>query len=117
MHELTNAVRDVTFINDEIHEATSGLVDDLNIVKDLFIELKTGNHSVIDDFLTYMDYDDPDYAEDIFEVGIYKYFEENAEEFKQHQSDSLILNRKLIYPKFKLDHFVKSINKYNVNYQ
>ena len=59
--------------------------------------------------LLYMSYKD---EEDMFNIGINKYFDEGTEQYNQYKKDLSILKRKLIYPKFKLQHFVSSIDKY-----
>ena len=53
-----------------------------------------------------------DNEEDMLEIGINKYFEEETEQYNEYRKNSLIYNRKPIYPKFKLEHLVSSINKY-----
>ena len=90
MNNLTNSVRDVSYLNDEIHHATDSLIKELKIIE-------------------YMSYKD---EEDMFNIGINKYFDEGTEQYNQYKKDLSILKRKLIYPKFKLQHFVSSIDKY-----
>ena len=109
MNNLTNSVRDVSYLNDEIHHATDSLIKELKIIEDKFIQLNQSNPNLIDDYLEYMSYKD---EEDMFNIGINKYFDEGTEQYNQYKKDLSILKRKLIYPKFKLQHFVSSIDKY-----
>lgn len=109
MNDLTNSVRDVEYLNDEIHKATKGLLRQLKIIQEKFIKLIEENPSLIDDYLNYMNFDN---EEDMFEIGINKYFEEGTEQYNEYRKNSLIYNRKPIYPKFKLENLVSSINKY-----
>ena len=81
MSDLTNAVRDVEYLNQEINHATRNL---LNF----------------------------DNEEDMFKIGINKYFEENREQYNEYRKNSLLYNRKPIYPKFKLQNLIKSIENY-----
>ena len=41
-----------------------------------------------------------------------KYFEENREQYNEYRKNSLLYNRKPIYPKFKLQNLIKSIENY-----
>ena len=41
-----------------------------------------------------------------------KYFEEETEQYNEYRKNTLLFNRKPIYPKFKLKHLVSSVNKY-----
>ena len=50
-----------------------------------------------------------DNEEDMFKIGINKYFEENREQYNEYRKNSLLYNRKPIYPKFKLQNLIKSI--------
>ena len=109
MNDLTNSVRDVEYLNDEIHKATKGLLRQLKIIQEKFIKLIEENPSLIDDYLNYMNFDN---EEDMFKIGINKYFEEGTEQYNEYRKNSLIYNRKPIYPKFKLENLVSSINKY-----
>lgn len=109
MNDLTNSVRDVEYLNDEIHKATKELLRQLKIIQEKFIKLIEENPSLIDDYLNYMNFDN---EEDMFEIGINKYFEEGTEQYNEYRKNSLIYNRKPIYPKFKLENLVSSINKY-----
>lgn len=109
MNDLTNSVRDVEYLNDEIHHATENLLKELKIIQEKFINLIEDNSSLIDDYLTYMNFKD---EEDMLQIGINKYFEEGTEQYNEYTKNSLIYNRKPIYPKFKLEHLVSSINKY-----
>lgn len=109
MNDLTNAVRDVEYLNEEIHHATKGLLKQLKIIQSKFENLITENPSLINDYLNYMNFHE---EEDMFKIGINEYFEENTEQYNEYKKNSLIYNRKPIYPKFKLEHLVSSINKY-----
>lgn len=109
MNDLTNSVRDVEYLNDEIHAATKDLLRQLRIIQEKFIKLIEENPSLIDDYLNYMNFND---EEDMFKIGINKYFEEGTEQYSQYKKNSILYNRKPIYPKFKLEHLVSSINKY-----
>ena len=77
MSDLTNAVRDVEYLNQEINHATRNLL-----------------------------------KQDMFKIGINKYFEENREQYNEYRKNSLLYNRKPIYPKFKLQNLIKSIENY-----
>ena len=109
MNDLTNAVRDVEYLNEEIHHATKGLLKQLKVIQSKFENLITENPSLINDYLNYMNFHE---EEDMFKIGIIEYFEENTEQYNEYKKNSLIYNRKPIYPKFKLEHLVSSINKY-----
>ena len=45
-------------------------------------------------------------------LSINKYFEEETEQYNEYRKNTLLFNRKPIYPKFKLKHLVRSVNKY-----
>lgn len=109
MGALTNDVRDVAYLNQEIHNATEDLINQLKIIQTKFENLINDNPSLIDAYLDYMDFND---EEDMFEVGINKYFKENTEQYNEYRRSKLFLNRKPIYPKFKLQHLTSSISKY-----
>lgn len=109
MNDLTNSVRDVKYLNDEIHKATKDLLSQLKVIQEKFMKLIETNPSLIDDYLNYMSFDN---EEDMLQIGINKYFEEGTEQYNEYRKNSLIYNRKPIYPKFKLEHLVSSINKY-----
>ena len=109
MNDLTNSVIDVKYLNDEISRATKGLLKQLKVIQEKFITLIDENPTLIDDYLNYMHFDN---EEDMLEIGINKYFEEETEQYNEYRKNSLIYNRKPIYPKFKLEHLVSSINKY-----
>ena len=109
MNDLTNAVRDVEYLNEEIHHATKGLLKQLKVIQSKFENLITENPSLINDYLNYMNFHE---EEDMIKIGINEYFEENTEQYNEYKKNSLIYNRKPIYPKFKLEHLVSSINKY-----
>ena len=109
MNDLTNSVRDVKYLNDEISRATKDLLKQLKIIQEKFITLIDENPTLIDDYLNYMNFDN---EEDMLEIGINKYFEEETEQYNEYRKNSLIYNKKPIYPKFKLEHLVSSINKY-----
>ena len=109
MNELTNSARDVTFLNDEIQHATKGYLKELKEIQNKFIELNNTYPNIIDDYLKYMDYKD---EEDMFKIGINKFFEKDTEQYKEYEKNTLIFNRKAIYPEFKLQHFISSINNY-----
>ena len=59
--------------------------------------------------LEYMDFKE---EEDMFKIGINKYFEEETEQYNEYRKNTLLFNRKPIYPKFKLNHLVNSVSKY-----
>lgn len=109
MNDLTNSVIDVKYLNDEISRATKGLLKQLKVIQEKFITLIDENPTLIDDYLNYMHFDN---EEDMLEIGINKYFEEETEQYNEYRKNALIYNRKPIYPKFKLEHLVSSINKY-----
>ena len=109
MNELTNSARDVTFLNDEIQQATKGYLKELKEIQNKFIELNNTYPNIIDDYLKYMDFKD---EEDMFKIGINKFFEKDTEQYKEYEKNTLIFNRKAIYPEFKLQHFISSINNY-----
>ena len=109
MNELTNSARDVTFLNDEIQHATKGYLKELKEIQNKFIELNNTYPNIIDDYLKYMDFKD---EEDMFKIGINKFFEKDTEQYKEYEKNTLIFNRKAIYPEFKLQHLISSINNY-----
>lgn len=109
MNDLTNSVTDVKYLNDEIHKATEDLLKQLKVIQEKFIKLVDENPSIIDNYLKYMNFHN---EEDMLQIGINKYFEENTEQHNEYLKNSLIYNRKPIYPKFKLEHLVSSINRY-----
>lgn len=109
MNYLTNSARNVEYLNEEIHNATKHLLDDLKIIQKKFIELCDSNPDLINSYLEYMNFND---EEDMFEIGINKYFEENTEQYNEYKKNVLIYNRRLIYPKFKLEHLISTINSY-----
>ena len=109
MSELTNDVRDVKYLNDEIEHATKDLLKQLKIIECKFENLIKENPSLIDDYLTYMNFRE---EEDMFKVGINKFFNEGTEQYMEYKKNTLLFHRKPIYPKFKLKHLVNSIDKY-----
>ena len=109
MNDLTNSVRDVKYLNDEIEHATRGLLKQLKLIECKFENLIKENPSLIEDYLRYMDFKE---EEDMFKIGINKYFEEETEQYNEYRKNTLLFNRKPIYPKFKLKHLVRSVNKY-----
>ncbi|MCI7207736.1 MAG: hypothetical protein MSA15_17290 [Clostridium sp.] len=109
MNDLTNSVRDVKYLNDEIEHATKGLLKQLKLIECKFENLINENPSLIEDYLRYMDFKE---EEDMFKIGINKYFEEETEQYNEYRKNTLLFNRKPIYPKFKLKHLVRSVNKY-----
>lgn len=109
MNELTNSARDVTFLNDEIQQATKGYLKELKEIQNKFIELNNTYPNIIEDYLKYMDFKD---EEDMFKIGINKFFEKDTEQYKEYEKNTLIFNRKAIYPEFKLQHLISSINNY-----
>lgn len=109
MNELTNSVRDVEYLNDEISNATKDLLHQLKIIEEKFLDLIDENPKLIEDYLNYMNFHN---EEDMFEIGINKYFEEETEQYNEYKKNSLIYNKKPIYPKFKLENLVSSIDKY-----
>ena len=76
MNDLTNSVRDVKYLNDEIEHATKGLLKQLKLIECKFENLINENPSLIEDYLRYMDFKE---EEDMFKIGINKYFEEENE--------------------------------------
>lgn len=109
MNELTNSVRDVSYLNEEMKDATKSLLKQLRYVESNFIKLTESNPSLIEEYLTYMNFGD---EEDMFKIGINGYFEEGTEQHTEYEKNTLLFNRRPIYPKFKLEHLVESINKY-----
>ena len=109
MNDLTNSVRDVKYLNDEIEHATKGLLKQLKLIECKFENLINENPGLIEDYLKYMDFKE---EEDMFKIGINKYFEEETEQYNEYRKNTLLFNRKPIYPKFKLKHLVSSVNKY-----
>lgn len=109
MNDLTNSVRDVKYLNDEIEHATRGLLKQLKLIECKFENLINENPGLIEDYLKYMDFKE---EEDMFKIGINKYFEEETEQYNEYRKNTLLFNRKPIYPKFKLKHLVRSVNKY-----
>ena len=109
MNDLTNSVRDVKYLNDEIEHATKGLLKQLKLIECKFENLIKENTCLIEDYLKYMDFKE---EEDMFKIGINKYFEEETEQYNEYRKNTLLFNRKPIYPKFKLKHLVRSVNKY-----
>lgn len=109
MNDLTNSVRDVKYLNDEIEHATKGLLKQLKLIECKFENLIKENPCLIEDYLKYMDFKE---EEDMFKIGINKYFEEETEQYNEYRKNTLLFNRKPIYPKFKLKHLVRSVNKY-----
>ena len=109
MNDLTNSVRDVKYLNDEIEHATRGLLKQLKLIECKFENLINENPSLIEDYLRYMDFKE---EEDMFKIGINKYFEEETEQYNEYRKNTLLFNRKPIYPKFKLNHLVNSVSKY-----
>lgn len=106
MNELTNSVIDVSYLNEEIHKATENLLKKLKEVERQFQELSENNPTLIDSYLKYMKFND---EEDMFKIGINKFFNENTEQYKEYKKNTLIYNRKPIYPKFRLENFIRSI--------
>ena len=109
MNDLTYSVRDVKYLNDEIEHATKGLLKQLKLIECKFENLINENPSLFEDYLIYMDFKE---EEDMFKIGINKYFEEETEQYNEYRKNTLLFNRKPIYPKFKLKHLVSSVNKY-----
>ena len=109
MNDLTNSVRDVKYLNDEIEHATKGLLKQLKLIECKFENLINENPGLIEDYLKYMDFKE---EEDMFKIGINKYFEEETEQYNEYRKNTLLFNRKPIYPKFKLNHLVNSVSKY-----
>ena len=109
MNDLTNSSRNVEYLNEEINNSTKHLLNDLKIVQKKFIELCDSNPDLIKSYLEYMNFND---EEDMFKIGINKYFEEDTEQYNEYNKNVLIYNRRLIYPKFKLEHLVSTINSY-----
>ncbi|MDD7753915.1 MAG: hypothetical protein PUJ51_05345, partial [Clostridiales bacterium] len=95
MNDLTNSVRDVKYLNDEIEHATRGLLKQLKLIECKFENLINENPSLIEDYLRYMDFKE---EEDMFKIGINKYFEEETEQYNEYRKNTLLFNRKPIYP-------------------
>ena len=58
----------------------------------------------------YLDYMNFGTKEDMFELSINKYCIEGSEQYEYFKAESAVLKAKPIYPKFKLDHFMSSMN-------
>ena len=67
MNDLTNSVRDVKYLNDEIEHATKGLLKQLKLIECKFENLINENPSLIEDYLRYMDFKE---EEDMFKSYI-----------------------------------------------
>ena len=58
----------------------------------------------------YLDYMNFGTKEDMFDLSINKYCVEGSEQYEYFKAESAVLKAKPIYPKFKLDHFMSSMN-------
>ena len=113
MEDLTNCSRDFQYINNELSEATKGLLEKLKIVEGKFYNLTLNNPNIKDSYLTYMNFNN---KEDMLKLSIYKYFKKDTEEYKSYHVKTLVWDNKPIYPKFKLDTLINSYN-YRDNYK
>lgn len=107
MGELTNCTRDINYMNESIENETKDLVAQLQIVEKKFRDLVMKNPSIKERYLDYMNFGS---KEDMFDLSINKYCIEGSEQYEQFKVESAVLKAKPIYPKFKLDHFMDSIN-------
>ena len=65
------------------------------------------NPGIKEKYLDYMNFGN---KEDMFDLSINKYFVEGSEQYEYFKAESVVLKAKPIYPKFKLDHFMSSMN-------
>ena len=107
MGELTNSSRDINYINTSIEEQTKDLIADLQIVEKKFRDLVVENPGIKEKYLDYMNFGA---KEDMFNLSINKYCVEGSEQYEYFKAESAVLKAKPIYPKFKLDHFMSSMN-------
>ena len=107
MGELTNSSRDIDYINTSIEEQTKDLIADLQIVEKKYRDLVVKNPDIKEKYLDYMNFGT---KEDMFELSINKYCIEGSEQYEYFKAESAVLKAKPIYPKFKLDHFMSSMN-------
>lgn len=107
MAELTNCYRDVNYINDTIEERTKNLIKELQIVERNFRDLVIKYPDIKEKYLSYMNFGD---KEDMFDLSINKYCVEGSEQYEYYKVESVVLKAKPIYPKFKLDHFMSSMD-------
>ena len=107
MAELNNCYRDVNYVNETIEERTKDLIKDLRIVEKNFRDLVIKYPDIKEKYLSYMNFGD---KEDMFDLSINKYCVEGSEQYEYYKVESVVLKAKPIYPKFKLDHFMSSMN-------
>lgn len=107
MGDLTNSSRDFLFINKQLDEATSNLLEKLKLVEGKFYNLTLNNSNLKDSYLNYMNFNN---KEDLLKLSIYKYFNTHTDEYKDYHVKTLVWNSKPIYPKFKLDTLINSFN-------
>lgn len=107
MGELANSCRDYSFVNSSLDIETKDLLNSLKEVESQFYNLTINNSNIKDSYLNYMNFSN---KEDMFELSINKYFEENTEEYNQYKLQSMVWQSKPIYPKFKLDNLINSYN-------
>lgn len=107
MSELTNFSRDADYINSSIEDQTKDLIEDLQVVERLFRDLVINNPGIKENYLSYMNFGP---KEDMFELSINKFCKEGSEQFDYYKAEKIVLKNKPIYPKFKLDNFISSIN-------
>ena len=107
MSDLTNSSRDTDYINTSIEEQTKDLISELQIVERKFRDLVVKNPDIKEKYLDYMNFGT---KEDMFDLSINKYCVEGSEQYEYFKVESKVLKAKPIYPKFKLDHFMSSMN-------
>ena len=107
MGELTNSSRDIDYINTSIEEQTKDLISELQIVERKFRDLVVKNPDIKEKYLDYMNFGT---KEDMFELSINKYCIEGSEQYEYFKAESAVLKAKPINPKFKLHHFMSSMN-------
>ena len=107
MEDLTNCTRDPNYINETIEEGTKDLIADLQTVEKKFRDLVISNPDIKEKYLDYMNFGN---EEDMFNLSINKYCVEGSEQGDRYKAEKAVLKAKPIYPKFKLDHFMSSVN-------
>ena len=95
------------YINTSIEEQTKDLISELQIVERKFRDLVVKNPDIKEKYLDYMNFGT---KEDMFDLSINKYCVEGSEQYEYFKVESKVLKAKPIYPKFKLDHFMSSMN-------
>ena len=107
MSDLNNSSRYTDYINTSIEEQTKDLISELQIVERKFRDLVVKNPDIKEKYLDYMNFGT---KEDMFDLSINKYCVEGSEQYEYFKVESKVLKAKPIYPKFKLDHFMSSMN-------